>query len=139
MRPTTLLAFVSLVVGTLACGGDSAPHYTLKTVMLEVELERADMEEALLRDGGSADVLETALTIKRWHSDPAVGRYLERSDIKGTPEQFDGFEGLFQEKLGAMILAAEAGDEEAARSAYPALKTGCNSCHAIFRPDLAAR
>jgi len=116
MRPTTLLSLLALSFGTQACGGDSGPNYTLKMVMLEVELERADMEKALLRDGGSADVLKSALAIERWHKDPAVGRYLERSDIKGTPAQFEGMEAMFQEKLGAMITAAEAGDEEAARS-----------------------
>ena len=133
------LPLLCLLAWATSCGGSSGPKYTLKMVMLEMELKRGQMEKALLRDGGAADVETIGLEMLKWLDDPAAAAYLERTDIKGTPAQFRAFDDAFRPRLAAVIDAARAGDEAAARTAFPDLEAGCNACHAVFRPDLAAR
>jgi len=136
MRPLlVLLSALSLAT----CGGDPGPKYTLKVVMAEVELKRAAMERALLRDGGAPDVVEAAVAIEKWLKDPAKERYLASDAATGTPAQFASFEASFLPRLEAVLAAARSGDEQAAREAFPALQAGCNACHVVFRPDLASR
>ncbi len=139
MRATTTWILTAALSLLASCDGPSGPNYTLRLVMLEMEMERVAMEKALLRNGGAPDIVAAGEQMRRWVHDPATARYLGRSDVKGTSADFEQHEAQFLEALERVLAAARAGDEQGARDAFPALEAGCNACHAVFRPDLAQR
>lgn len=129
----------ALAVLAAGCGGSEAPRYSLRMVMLEMELRRADIEGALLRDGGLAEIEEEVAKIRGWLADPAKEAYFDSGNARGTRAQFDAFEEGFRPRLDALSAAAASGDLAATTTAFRALEDGCNACHAVFRPDLAQR
>ena len=140
MRASTAQLFVLLLAGLLpACGGGSGEKtYLLKTVMLEVEAERAALERSLSGKGGR-EAVDAVLAIQKWLDDSAVDRYLDRKDIRGTRADFERFKAQFAPSIERMLEAARSDDLAAARAEFSRFESGCNACHAVFRPDLALR
>ncbi len=129
----------ALLLAVASCGGAPKPRYTLQTVMFEVDIQRKKLEGALLTQGGEETAALAAQKIRAWFDDPAIPYYLERSDLRGTPEQFRAHEAAALKTLDALIASLQGGAMQEARDTYPDLERGCNACHAVFRPDLMPR
>ncbi len=106
-----------------------------------VQTEMRQLECAMQRAVAAIGRDELAMIASDLHvvhaAKEATAAAIARGDWKpatGEVAAFIALDEVFHESLGALVVAAQAGDAVATPAALGAVLGGCQGCHAAFRP-----
>lgn len=110
-----------------------APPPSLRETMLEQEIELDRLELAIEQGAPREERLSAARLMTELSARPSFDSYQGRAEVKPRAAMFRAFVEELRAGGDALVTALES--DQDAGAAVERLRSSCDACHAVFRPD----